>query len=184
MSTPALNALLEEAADTLRQLATFVATLPAAQYTAPHGADARHAIGKHVRHILDHYEALLAGRYDAQAVTIDYEHRRRDPDLEQHPDVALAHLDHLRARLTRLGQRDTATHRLQLAYQAGDQMSPLNTSVERELAFLTSHAIHHMAIIALLADTQGIEVAKTFGVHPSTQRHWQNSRPSHHEVTS
>ncbi|MCK0767517.1 DinB family protein [Chromohalobacter canadensis] len=184
MSTPALNALLEEAADTLRQLATFVAMLPAAQYTAPHGADARHSIGKHVRHILDHYEALLAVGYEAQAFTINYEHRRRDPDIERHPDVAFAHLHHVRERLTRLGQRDTATHCRQLAYRAGDHVLPLNTSVERELVFLTSHAIHHMAIIALLADTQGIEVAETFGVHPSTQRHWQNNRPSNHEVTS
>ncbi|MDI4636797.1 MULTISPECIES: DinB family protein [Halomonadaceae] len=184
MPNPALNALLEETIDTLQQLETFVSTLPAGCYNAPHGADARHSIGKHIRHILDHYEALLAARLDTMAVAIDYEHRRRDPDLERHPEVALEHLHHLRERLTRLEQHDTAAYRQHLTYRAGDHTLSLSTSLERELAFLTSHAIHHMAIIALLADTQGIEVSETFGVHPSTQRHWQDNRPVKHEVPS
>lgn len=177
MSTPALTSLIDEACDTLRQLTHFVGSLPSERYAAPHGADARHAIGKHIRHILDHYEALLAWKEAATTSAIDYEHRHRDPALEQRPEIALEHLHWLVECLTRLGARDTAPRLVHLAYQSGDQAWPLTSSLERELAFLTSHTLHHMAIIALLADNQGIETPKTFGVHPSTLRHWQ--RTSH-----
>lgn len=49
----------------------------------------------------------------------------------------------------------------------------------RELAFLTSQTIHHMAIIGLLAEQQGIPLAEDFGVHPSTLRHWQREVTLH-----
>ncbi|MBZ9539635.1 DinB family protein [Modicisalibacter tunisiensis] len=177
MIKPVLAALIDEACDTLDQLTGFVSRLTSAQYTALHGADARHTIGKHVRHILDHYEALLAQEGVAPAPTVDYERRQRDPDVEQRPECALEQLQNLANRLSRLGGQPTATRRVHFAYHVGGQRSLLPSSLERELAFLTSHAIHHMAIIALLADTQDVEVANTFGVHPSTLRHWQRAFP-------
>ena len=184
MTKPVLTALIDEACATLHQLTLFVGKLPSAQYAAPHGADARHTIGKHVRHILDHYDALLTQQEVASASAIDYEHRHRDPALEQRPEIALEHLHRLVTRLSRLERDPVSTRPIQLAYQAGGQTWPLVSSLERELAFLTSHAIHHMAIIALLADTQGIAIANTFGVHPSTLRHWQRTFSPLHEVQS
>ncbi|WIX32627.1 hypothetical protein QO259_17750 [Salinicola sp. JS01] len=184
MIKPMLPALIDEACHTLHQLTLFVGNLSSIQYTAVHGTDARHTIGKHVRHILNHYEALLAQEGTAPTAPVDYEHRQRDPALEQHPDITLEHLHFLVKRLSRLGGHQTATHPITLAYQAGEQSALLVSSLERELAFLTSHAIHHMAIIALLADTQGIEIPDTFGVHPSTLRHWQRTSPPLHEVPS
>jgi len=47
----------------------------------------------------------------------------------------------------------------------------VSTSVERELVFLASHTIHHMAIIGMLAEQAGMEVSSDFGVHPSTLRY-------------
>ncbi|TDX28332.1 hypothetical protein DFO67_11032 [Modicisalibacter xianhensis] len=177
MTNPMQAALIDEACHTLHQLMLFVGNLSSAQYTAVHGTDARHTIGKHVRHILDHYEALLAQGGTASTASIDYELRQRDPALEQHPEITLEHLRFLVKRLSRLGGRQTAIRPITLAHQAGEQSALLVSSLDRELAFLTSHAIHHMAIIALLADTQGIEVPDTFGVHPSTLRHWQRTFP-------
>lgn len=184
MTQPVLAALIDEACGTLQQLTLFVGSLPPAQYAAPHGADARHTIGKHVRHILDHYGALLTREEIAPVSAIDYEYRQRDPALEQRPEIALAHLHRLIKRLSRLDRHHTTPRPVHLTYQTGGQTWPLTSSLERELAFLTSHAIHHMAIIALLADTQGIEIPNTFGVHPSTLRHWQHTSPPLREVQS
>ncbi|MCK0746000.1 DinB family protein [Chromohalobacter nigrandesensis] len=183
-STTASNALLSETIDTLWQLADFVAGLPPEQYAAPHGVDARHSVGKHVRHVLDHYQAFLNWVETTTATTLDYEYRERNPELEQDPDKALVHMRRLIERLEQVDAFDTSTRLVHLRYQAGDQDWPLTSSLERELTFMTSHAIHHMAIIALLADSQGIETPQTFGVHPSTLRHWQHTSQPVHEVRS
>jgi len=183
-STTALNTLLRENIDTLWQLADFVGTLSPERYATPHGTDARHSMGKHVRHILDHYTALLNWEATTTAAILDYEQRERDTALEQNPNSALAHMRWLIERLNRLETRDTAMRLVHMRYRVGEKDWPLTSSLERELTFLTSHAIHHMAIIALLADSQGLEMSATFGVHPSTLRYWQHAQQPIHEVCS
>jgi uncharacterized damage-inducible protein DinB len=54
-----------------------------------------------------------------------------------------------------------------------EQGQVVKTSVDRELVFLASHTIHHMAIIGMLAEQAGVEVGAEFGVHPSTLRYLQ-----------
>ncbi len=46
-----------------------------------------------------------------------------------------------------------------------------DSTLERELAMLASHTVHHYAIVALLLRIKGVVVPETFGVAPSTQRH-------------
>ncbi|MFW5688937.1 MAG: hypothetical protein ACOC1U_05120, partial [Spirochaetota bacterium] len=45
------------------------------------------------------------------------------------------------------------------------------STLERELAVLASHTVHHYAIIALLLRVQDVDVPASFGVAPSTLRH-------------
>ena len=51
--------------------------------------------------------------------------------------------------------------------QDGTQVTAV-TSVGRELAFVMSHTIHHLAVIALLLRDLGIEVPPRFGYAPTT----------------
>ena len=46
------------------------------------------------------------------------------------------------------------------------------SSLARELQFLTSHTIHHFAVIALILRAMDVEVDREFGVAPSTLRYW------------
>ncbi|APX93889.1 hypothetical protein BWR19_13610 [Halomonas sp. 1513] len=162
------QALIDENLLALAQLRQFVAALAPETYQQPAGHQGRHTLGKHVRHVIDHVEALL--NLGPDAGVIDYEHRRRDARLEQWPQQAANRLDDLEALLAAFApQREAAC----LHYPVGDDTLMLGTSIERELAFLTSHTIHHMAIIGLLAEQQGVAIAEDFGVHPSTLRHWQ-----------
>ena len=57
----------------------------------------------------------------------------------------------------------------------GGQSGRVDTNMERELAFLSSHTIHHLAIMSLLAEARGVEIPPGLGVAFSTatfmQRH-------------
>lgn len=170
-SSPDTARLVEENLLTLAQLRDMVAGLTPDHFRQAFGEHGRHTLGKHVRHIIDHYDALLDG-IDRGVVVIDYEQRRRDEILEQWPQQAASHLAGIEARLSLLvsGKSPDA---LTLGYPRDGEALSLASSLDRELAFLTSHSIHHMAIIALLAEQSGLHLPETFGVHPSTLRHWQ-----------
>ncbi|MDI5890991.1 DinB family protein [Halomonas rhizosphaerae] len=172
-SSPATARLVEENLLTLAQLRGMVAALTPERYREAFGEHGRHTLGKHVRHIIDHYDALLDG-LDRGAEVIDYEQRQRDEALEQWPQQAARHLAAVEARLSLLGS-GPSPDALTLAYPLDDERLSLASSLNRELAFLTSHSIHHMAIIALLAEQSGIHLPESFGVHPSTLRHWQRA---------
>ncbi|MFC3284964.1 DinB family protein [Litchfieldella rifensis] len=168
-----MEALIEENLQTLSQLRYFVAELSPEPYRQALGDHGRHTLGKHIRHIIDHYDALLGEGTLPATATIDYEHRQRDTSLEQSPSRAAQRLAWIESRLQTLKQREPVHDAIQLVYPAGGSTLDLESSLGRELAFLTSHTIHHMAIIGLLAESLGIGLPEDFGVHPSTLRHWR-----------
>lgn len=127
-------------------------------------------IGRHVRHVLEHYESLLQGA-DGR---IDYDSRARDPDLEADPAAARARIAGIRERLGALPEMDPPTS-VQVRYTATAAGNPvaagIESTLERECHFVLSHTIHHMALIALLARRQGHGMQEGFGVAGSTLRH-------------
>jgi len=45
------------------------------------------------------------------------------------------------------------------------------STIQRELQFLSSHTVHHFAIVAMILKIQGFETPDTFGVAPSTLKY-------------
>lgn len=162
--SPDTARLIEENLLTLAQLRGMVDGLAPEAYRQAFGEYGRHTLGKHVRHIIDHYDALLDGIEKGEEV-IDYEQRRRDESLERLPQEAADHLAGIEERLSLLAS-EPSSDTLTLGYPMDDEVLSLASSLDRELAFLTSHTIHHMAIIALLAQQSGISLPESFGVHP------------------
>ncbi len=125
------------------------------------------AVGVHVRHFLNFYENFLHGLGTGM---IDYDHRKRDREVEGVRAVALdrlamligtfeiAPMDGLRELLVR---QDTLL-------PANDPRAWAQSTVHRELQCLIGHTIHHYALIALTLRIQGIATAPTFGYAPST----------------
>ena len=153
----------------LQQLAELVATMPPAIYRSHDGHN--DAIGAHVRHVLEHYESLLR---DADSA-IDYARRDRDPDLETNSALAHRRIERVRARLAEL-VRDG--HDRDLPVMHHHEVAPgqtaaveLQSSLGRELQFLLSHTVHHLALIAVLARQRDVAVPPTLGLAPSTLRH-------------
>ncbi|WP_228151247.1 DinB family protein [Tamilnaduibacter salinus] len=169
-----LNDIVEENAHAIGQLIELLTHLPNNLYRQSFGQRGRHAIGKHVRHIIDHYSALLSATASPQGL-LDYENRDRDQSLETD---CRAGANQLSAILHSLRRRFVEHHSAELAmlHTSDEQGQVIATSVDRELVFLASHTIHHMAIIGMLAEQAGVEISDEFGVHPSTLRHLQRQQ--------
>ncbi|MFM9915424.1 MAG: hypothetical protein ACKVOX_06425 [Rhizobacter sp.] len=129
-----------------------------------------HYTGPHLRHVVEHYEALVLR--DADSV-VDYDSRPRDRELER--DAHLA-----RARLTALRQQMTSWSDAMLDKPlfvrgqgglTGEFDFVTRSSMGRELMFLASHAIHHYALLQVYCERHGIATHPSFGLAPSTVAH-------------
>jgi uncharacterized damage-inducible protein DinB len=156
----------------LEQSCALAETLPSETYALPI-APVASSIGAHLRHTLDFVQAFLRG---FEAGRIDYDARVRDERLERDPARAVEVLRTLVARLDALpaGAHGRA---LVVRHEAGPAPAPdegwHRSSVARELDFLASHTVHHLALVALALRLAGLDPGPELGVAPSTLIHWR-----------
>lgn len=128
------------------------------------------SIGGHYRHCLDHFTSLLRA---LDADEVDYDHRERDVRIESQPDFALALTQQMRAQLERLplsALESRVRARCEVSYAHGD--SPVTGStLGREMVYAIAHAIHHYALIAVMARLMEAALPEHFGIAPSTVAH-------------
>jgi uncharacterized damage-inducible protein DinB len=160
---PASHALSRQ----LLELAQVLRGLTDQQYaTTPVGVIPG-SVGAHVRHTLDHVQALLAA---ADTGELDYEHRRRGGAIEQDRSAALALIDQLAAALEHRADFDR-TVIIGIMLSPAGQATRIPSTFVRETAYVISHTIHHSAIIGAMVRTLGGEMPAFFGYAPSTVAH-------------
>lgn len=132
-------------------------------------------VGSHLRHIVEHYEALL---FPMDAGLVDYDSRARSTALQTDPKVAASRLRTLHAQLTELpaASLDAPVQVLGLAGTAGEFSFAVPSSIARELVFLASHAVHHYALLAAHCQAQAIPLPADFGKAPATVAHERAQR--------
>ena len=129
-------------------------------------------VGKHIRHVLDFYAALIHRRDDR----INYDARGRDTTVETDRAAAVLRIDETCRALADLEAFDTPVwtkndETVNIPADKGYKPSTLG----RELQFLVNHTVHHFAMVALLLHAQGHETTKGFGVAISTLAYWHES---------
>lgn len=134
------------------------------------GPDYANPIGAHLRHVIEHYEALI---FPADAGIVDYDSRPRDLQLQQSGDVADGRLHALLDWLAQApaSALDTPLRLRALGGLDGDVAFAVDTTFARELAFVAGHAIHHYALLRRHCEQYGIAVPHDFGKAPSTVAH-------------
>jgi uncharacterized damage-inducible protein DinB len=162
----AISATVLALAERLDDLATLLDRTTDLDYRWQPPGGASGSVGAHVRHTLDHVNALLA--LDRGGV-VTYDLRQRDTALEHSRPVGIAELGRaamdLRERLGRWTERTLTLHTI---VRRGGPPVVVATSLAREIVFVLQHTIHHQALIALLLNGNGVATPAQFGYAPST----------------
>ncbi|MFK8014408.1 MAG: DinB family protein [Gammaproteobacteria bacterium] len=156
-------AFLEQGLTLLRDITDeqFAATLPPVF---------RSGVGAHIRHILDHFDCLLNG---IETGRVEYDGRKRDVRVELERDAAIAAIENMISRLDNVMRAPREVALLVKMDSGGTTTEWAESSVSREFQFLTSHTIHHYALVAAILGHAGCTMNAGFGISPSTLRHAQ-----------
>ena len=129
-------------------------------------------VGPHLRHCVDHFKLFLDGW---RSGSVDYDDRYRDLELERNPEAARRALSAIAGSLAGIRIVDFS-NALAVTQSAAPGRPPLSSPsrVERELVFLSGHAIHHVAIMLLIARAAGVAIPASLGVAYSTEAHLES----------
>ena len=173
MNTPVTipqEELIQAVIETLAQGEALLAQITDATYTTKVPVAFNASIGGHYRHCLDHFRSLLeaAARGD-----LDYDHRERGTLVENDRFAALNATRELREGYEHLDpallQRPFAVTCKTSYGTTGSQVSP--STVGREVMYTVAHAVHHYALIGVMAGIMDQKLPAGFGVAPSTLKH-------------
>jgi hypothetical protein len=137
------------------------------------------SIGQHIRHSMDHIERAAMVALNPNALhEIHYDIRERGTSDEHVWMTAVARLDRVQAIIDQImTSPPDPDQSVQACFMlSGDigSESALPSTIARELGFAAHHAIHHMAMIKIIATNPNIgdlderELPANFGKAPST----------------
>lgn len=162
----------------LEQAQAYLKATTSSQYTQIIHPLFISSAGAHMRHILDHYRAIITGMDDG---FIDYDKRSRGGDSELNPNSALAEIEQIKTFLLSLSKSQ-----LKMAMQLSTEISVtekqvevVNTTLARELIFAGSHAIHHFAMIEQISKAQNKATPQQFGIAPATATFLRSEKCAH-----
>lgn len=153
----------------LQQLADVLDAASGEQYVQQPVGVVPGSLGGHVRHCLDHFEALCRG---AGSGVIDYDDRERGTAVETSRDAAAQAVRSLKDRVACLADENLDGPVVVTSMLSADGVTlQSHSSLGRELAFVLSHTVHHYALVAAMCRTLGIPIPERFGYAPSTIAH-------------
>lgn len=137
------------------------------------------SIGQHCRHIIDMFLVVL---YPDDPKLIDYDSRRRGALVETSKDAALSELSVIKAYMNAfLADLSDAGKYLDQEVLIKTEVTieetrsvTLKSNKLRELVFTGAHAVHHYALISVIAKTQGVVLDEAFGIAPATATFLRN----------
>jgi len=159
--------MLASQLEILDQGRLYLQSISESEYTAIVSPNFISSAGAHMRHIIDHYLALMDG---LNTETVDYDIRRRGGIIESNPKAAIKEIEKISNWIKRLSETDlnkniTLSTEISITQKT---TQTFRTSIARELIFAGSHAVHHYAMIAQIAFSQKICVPEFFGIAPTT----------------
>lgn len=174
-STPAarsrLSALIEMNVRWLCQALRLLKNVDDAAFSMTPAGFAPHRAGGHLRHILEFYQCFLEG---LESSHIDYDARRHDKAIERSRDAACDAIQRtIRALETRSDLREERTIKVAMEDAEANSVRDrfMDSTISREMQVLSSHTIHHFALIAMTLRMHGVAVEQDFGMAPSTLRY-------------
>lgn len=153
--------------ETVKQAKSFLIECTSEHYemvAAPHFSS---SAGAHMRHILDHYLALKEGLCVG---VVNYNKRNRHASFESCPKAALNVWQDIEEWLSTIDLQQADKPLVVICetsvYQT--QNTQTDSTLARELVFVSSHAIHHFSLLTVMSSILGIQTESQFGIAPST----------------
>ena len=153
----------EALSGSLDQLGALLGALTPDQYSSRRVAGFDSSIGAHVRHCLDHAQALLDPRG-----SVAYDRRVRGTETELDLEVGRSEVFRVSHEIRALpGQLDDDLEiRAFVTPEGGEQV--FRSTLGRELLYVFHHTVHHLAIVCAQTRSLGLEVESEFGRAPAT----------------
>lgn len=154
----------------LDQAATLADSVSDEQWTIRNESFRGSTLGQHMRHTLDHIETLCNGLPKG---LVNYDLRIRATNVESSAATASARCIALKKELEEIGHNFAPSSPVtSLSSCSGAEPSqPQPSSFGREIQFVSSHTVHHFAILAAICHAQGIATRPDFGIATSTLKH-------------
>lgn len=165
-----MNSDLAANLELLDQAAAFSESMSPTHWQTPSPAFRNSSLGQHLRHTLEHVEALLNG---LPSGCINYDSRKRDETIERQPELAADRCRQLKLTLERAAKIHSpeAVITVKASSSTCNDAECRKSSFGRELQFLVSHTVHHFAIIAGICHGLEIRTSDDFGIAPSTLKY-------------
>ena len=154
----------------VEQLQQLLSRLDDEQYVTV-SALSHSPVGRHVRHVLDHYRAFFAG---LKVGKVDYRQRQRNNDEETQRQLALDSTQQILVQLTKNLISEQALIIIDEVSVQQSQTVTTESTAGRELKYLVDHTVHHVAYAVFIARSLGAELDEALGVAPSTLSYMRN----------
>jgi hypothetical protein len=135
--------------------------------------DYSRAVGPHLRHVMDHFGALISAIHSNGV--IDYDQRKRDPLIQSNMTAAKQQLKFLSSALRNLSKdvpvKLEPTFPVTTVFKSGpfgEYEVETGSTLGRELIFVSHHAVHHFAVLTAYCEKAGLVMDHDFGKAPAT----------------
>lgn len=157
--------VLGAAGELLDQCERILDAVRDTDYAAPSAVMPGGTIGRHLRHTLDHFAAIVS---KTAGEPIDYDHRTRGVPIEDDRAVAREQIAGLRVGISGLEGTGADEVRIRVMIAGDGREAVLRSTVAREVAFATHHGVHHVAMMKAIAGELGVALDADIGKAPST----------------
>lgn len=172
-----MQKIISGSIEVIEQGEQFLQTVSASSYNKVLTPYFNSSSGEHMRHILDHFISLMNGY---KSGLVDYDLRNRKSNIESDHHKALLQLTELKQWILTLDVNtlgDALTIKTEVSVFE-KKPALLESSLARELIFVTSHAVHHFSIISIAMQLQDISIDESFGIAPATATYLRNTDDS------
>jgi hypothetical protein len=158
--------IYQSLSERLEVLQRLIQDLPEEKYRQPSLMLGSATIGQHVRHVLEVLQCLKDGHAFG---VVNYDRRKRDSLIENHPQVAIDLIEDLLASIQMQNKP------MIVSFARGDETVDVHSTYFREINYNTEHAVHHMAMIQVALREMKLDlVTDNFGKANSTIRYEQS----------
>lgn len=155
----------------LEQGISLLLSISDEQYSFNNGKYFKSGIGRHFRHVIEHYTSLINGYTNK----VNYDDRDRDLKLETSRNSAISALRSIIDSVEIFQIKpDLIKNKVEVMSNGGiyvEESPWSNSTIRRELQFLVSHTVHHYALIGLILKTMDVVIPEDFGIAPSTLKY-------------